>query len=186
MRFWFFFIIGISLLFPSCETPTSDLAKVLLPPLANIEIGKDAVLYYSDSAQVKALIQTGELTRYLDKAMEKEEFNQGVIVDFFDGSGNVYSRLESQTGERFPSKNQVIVRDSVVFTNFDNGNKLESEELFWDQNKKIIYTDRFVKLTTQEDTILSFGFKADENFTWYELKSIQGVKNMEESPKNRN
>jgi LPS export ABC transporter protein LptC len=175
MRAWLVFIL-LLFLGSSCDSPGSDLDKALLPPLANLEIGQEAVLYYSDSAQIKALIQTGVLTRYLDKSQEREEFSQGVLVDFFDPQGKVYSRLESKSGERFPTKNQVVVRDSVVFTNFDNGNRLESEELFWDQNQKLIYTDRFVKLTTLEDTLLSFGFRADENFTWYELKSIQGIK----------
>jgi LPS export ABC transporter protein LptC len=176
MRTWLVLFSSLLLGSSACDTPGSDLDKALLPPLANVEIGEEALLYFSDSAQIKALIQTRLLTRYLDKAQEREEFSQGLVVDFFDPQGKVYSRLESKTGERFPTKNLVVVRDSVVFTNFDNGNRLESEELFWDQNKKLIYTDRFVKLTTMEDTLLSFGFRADENFTWYELKSIQGVR----------
>lgn len=177
-KIYFIPIIFVFLL-TGCRQEKANISAVLPESLSDIEIGLDAKIYFSDSADVKALIQTKELIRYLEKGKNKEDFRKWVLVDFFDHSGKVFSSLESKNGERYPLKNEVVVRDSVVFTNFENGNRLETEELHWNQLSREIHTDRFVKLTTPTDTILSYGFRADENFTWYELRSIEGVRKIE-------
>ena len=179
MRFVFPFTLVIILLLASCKKEKTNLNAILPEDLSDIEIGIDARIYFSDSANVKALIQTGELVRYLERGKNKEDFRKWVLVEFFDLRGKVFSSLEAKRGERYPLKNEVTVRDSVVFTNYENGNRLETEELHWNQITREIYTDRFVKLTTPSDTILSYGFRADENFTWYELRSIEGVRKIE-------
>lgn len=165
---------------PSCKKDNLRLNTVLPEKMSDLEIGVDTRIIFSDSASVKAIISTGELIRYLGSGKNVEDFNKGVQVDFYDKDGNVFSKLESLNGQRFPIRNEVVVRDSVVFTNLKNGNRLETEELYWTQNTREIYTNRFVRITTLKDTILSYGFRADENFTWYELRSVEGIRRIEE------
>lgn len=179
MKRIYFIPVLFALLIAACRKEKTDISAILPEDLSDIEIGMDAKIYFSDSADVKALIQTKELVRYLEKGKNKEDFRRWVLVEFFNTEGKVFSSLESKNGERYPLKNEVVVRDSVVFTNFENGNRLETEELRWNQIKREIHTERFVKLTTPTDTILSYGFRADENFTWYELRSIEGVRKIE-------
>ena len=39
---------------------------------------------------------------------------------------------------------------------------------------EIIYTDQFVKITNPREVIYSYGFKADQNFTRYEVNQVKG------------
>lgn len=169
-----------SLLFFACNENEVKINSALPEKLSDMEIGVNTRIVFSDSATVKAVISTGELVRHLSSGKNIEDFSKGVQVDFFDDKKEVFSMLESKNGQRFPIKNEVVVRDSVVFTNLNNGNRLETEELFWTQNTREIYTNRFVRITTLKDTILSYGFRADENFTWYELRSVEGIRRIEE------
>jgi hypothetical protein len=46
--------------------------------------------------------------------------------------------------------------------------------LIWDEEKKIIYSNSFVKITTSDEIIYGRGMTANENFTDYVIKNITG------------
>jgi hypothetical protein len=47
----------------------------------------------------------------------------------------------------------------------ENNEKLETELLFWDQEKDRIYTDRFVKITNEDVISQGIGFESDTHLT---------------------
>lgn len=54
-------------------------------------------------------------------------------------------------------------RDEVVVINAE-GKKLETEQLFWDMKKEIIYSERYTKLTADGQILEgNNGFKSDQN-----------------------
>jgi hypothetical protein len=68
----------------------------------------------------------------------------------------------------------------------DRGERLNGPELIWDEKLKEIYTDRFVKITQADGSVVySYGFKSNEAFTRYELNAISGDMNVEESKKEK-
>ena len=54
------------------------------------------------------------------------------------------------------------------------GEQLNTEELYWDEKKETIYSEVFVKITTDEEIIMGEGFEADQNFTNYTLSKVTG------------
>ena len=50
------------------------------------------------------------------------------------------------------------------------GDKLETEILFWNQNNDLIYTDRFVKITNEDEIIQGTGFESDSRLTKRKIK----------------
>jgi hypothetical protein len=50
----------------------------------------------------------------------------------------------------------------VVVINESN-EKLETELLFWNQEKDKIYTDRFVKITSADEIVQGIGFESDSH-----------------------
>ena len=66
------------------------------------------------------------------------------------------------------------LKDSVVVINQTN-DKLETEQLFWDQQKDNIYTDRFVKMTNDDQTVLGTGFESDTHLNRRSIKNISGM-----------
>ena len=63
------------------------------------------------------------------------------------------------------------LRDSVVAINEKN-ERLETELLYWDQEKDRVYTDRAVRITSEDDIVLGIGLESDSRFTnWWILNS---------------
>jgi len=55
------------------------------------------------------------------------------------------------------------------------GEKLETELLFWDQRKDLIYTDRFVKITTEDQIIQGYGLESDPRLTRRKIKNLSAT-----------
>ena len=69
-------------------------------------------------------------------------------------------------------KNIMIVSENVVLES--NDNKLETEELVWDQYTDKIYTNLNVKITTSNEVIFGEGFISNPDFTEYSISKIHG------------
>ena len=92
-------------------------------------------------------------------------------MDFLEKDGTISSTLDAEHGERFSREKKVIVSDNVILRN-NLGEKLETNELIWDEVQGQVYTDRFVRITKPEEVILAYGFRANQDFTEYELLKV--------------
>ena len=138
-----------------------------------VETAKDVEILYSDSAQVRVKITGPTMLNYLDKKEPQQEFIDGVKVDFFDPDGTVSSQLTANYAIRLEKRNEVIVRDSVVWQSVKN-EKIETEELIWQETKERIYTDRFVVITRPDEIVYGHGFEANQDFSYSKINAIEG------------
>lgn len=139
----------------------------------NIETGKDVDIHYSDNGvtRIKAFGRT--VTRYTTQKPYLE-FSDGVTLDFYNSAGEVESKLTARYATVVENSNEMTARDSVVVVN-EKGERLDTDELIWDEQKKIIYSNTFVKITTADEIILGKGMTANQNFTDYVVKNISGT-----------
>ena len=146
---------------------------------ANIEKGKGIKMIYSDSAEVKMIVTAPVLERHIHPGREKEIFDKGILVTFMGNNGEPVSWLEANTAIREVKTGRITTKGRVEF--YDKVKKLESPELVWDERRKIVYTDKIVRVTdaVQGDTTYGFGFEANQNFTLFEIKKkVQGKVNI--------
>ena len=79
------------------------------------------------------------------------------------------------------SKTQVSeISGNVVVLNHTEKSKLETEQLFWDQNTAYFVTEKVFTLTTQKDTIYGIGFECKEDLSMYLAKKTTGKLETEE------
>jgi hypothetical protein len=52
--------------------------------------------------------------------------------------------------------------------------QLNTEQLFWDENKRLIFTSAPVKITTLNKVIFGKGLRANESFTDYTILHVYG------------
>lgn len=102
------------------------------------------------------------------------EFSDGMELLFYNNNGAVESRMTARYATVVENSNEMTARDSVVVIN-EKGERLDTDELIWDEQKKIIYSNSFVKITTADEIILGKGMTANQNFTDYVVKSISGT-----------
>jgi LPS export ABC transporter protein LptC len=75
------------------------------------------------------------------------EFKSGMKVVLFNKQND--SVIVTAKYAKCTNNNLWELRDSVVVIN-ENNDKLETELLFWNQEKDRIYSDRFVKMTSED------------------------------------
>jgi len=112
------------------------------------------------------------------------EWTEGVYVEYFDNSGNVTTVFSAnyvyytKTDELYRASGNVVVR------NFDTGDELTTEELFWDEKKEEYYTEKFVTIKSDGEVHTGEGLKANQDFTSYQILKPSGTFTLEDDPTN--
>ena len=165
-----YFLISLSLF--SCKNDPNEDKLIQSRPNVNLEQGKDVVINYSSEgvAKIKAVAATA--TRF---AKEKPymEFSDGIKILFYNSGHQVESTVTAKYATAYENSHSMTARDSVVVIN-NKGEILNTDELIWDEEKKIIYSNSFVKITTTDEIIYGKGMTANQNFTDYVIKNISG------------
>jgi LPS export ABC transporter protein LptC len=155
-----------------CVNDLAEIDRLFNETASSVEIAKDVEILYSDSAYVRVKITAPTLKRFVKDAKPRDEFPDGLHVDFIDKNGDVTSTLDALNGIRYTRDKIIIVRNNVILQN-TLGEKLETSELIWDEKDKLVYTEKYVKITKPEEIITAYGFNANQDFTEYELMSVQ-------------
>ena len=176
---WFVYLLVIM---TSCVVDIPDLSRYVGSGIENVEVATDIELTYTDSSHIVFTLKAPLLKRLYSKFSVTEEFPEGIEVAFYDPSGQPRSWLTADYATRDQANRKITVRKNVVLRN-DLGERMEGPELIWDEKAKEITTDRFVRITKADGSVIySYGFKSNESFTRYELQAVSGdmyIKQME-------
>ncbi len=174
-----FSILLVSIVFlPSCVVDQADLSRYIGSKVDNVEEARDLDVTYTDSSKIIFTLQAPLSRRIFEQRTIKEEFPEGISVAFYDQSQKPKSWLTSDFAIRDQANRLITVQKNVILRN-DQNEKLEGPELIWDEKSKEIYTDRFVKITRADGSVVySYGFKSNERFTRYELNAVSGDMNI--------
>lgn len=157
----------------ACVNDMKEVQQTVSAAEPNVEKGKDIVLHYSEDGLIKIRIQAPALDRY-NTEEPYTEFSEGLHVDFYNDSSKVISVLTANYGIRYEKELKTIVRNNVVVVN-ENGEQLNTEELVWDERRNLIYSEKFVKITTDNEVLYGEGLEADERMTRYKILKPQGT-----------
>jgi LPS export ABC transporter protein LptC len=135
---------------------------------------------YTDSARLKAIISTPLMIRFPERKNPYSEMPKGLSAQFYNDQGEPNSRLSANYGINFEQQKLIQLRDSVRVYN-TMGEELKSEELYWDQVRKKIYTNTYVVIKRAGDTIRGDGFESNENFTKYRITKPHGRVKLKEN-----
>ena len=106
--------------------------------------------------------------------IEKNIFPKGLRVFVYNQKLDTIATISSDFAIQNKNKNLVEVKKNVVLKN-DQNEQLNTEKLFWDKDKKQIYTDDFVTINTENEIIMGYGFLTDQTFSTYSLSNITGT-----------
>jgi len=139
-----------------------------------VEEAKNIESYLSQESKVKAKLTAPLMFRYETDTVYFE-FPKTLHVDFYDDSTKIESWLDSKHGKYFENLNKVYLWDSVVVIN-RNGDTLKSADLWWDQNAKLFYTDKYAEYRTKEKQIFpGKGLEATQDFARITFKQPTGT-----------
>lgn len=136
-------------------------------------IGENIEVMYSDSGKVKVQLHAEELKQFNKAEKPYSEFPRGLIVYFFDDSLQIESEISADYAIYNNEDKLWHAKGNVIAKNLKNGYRLDSEELYWDEEKEEIYSTTFTKIVNENGTFYGQeGFKSNQNFTKYQLIGV--------------
>ena len=132
--------------------------RQLIPSLHGVDI----ITLISDSGVTRYRI-TAPVWSIFDRAEPPFwEFPEGVILERFDIYLNVDANIRSDYAKYYEREELWILRGNVDATNLE-GERFETERLFWDQRAEKIHSDTLVRITDPTGLIMyGDGFVSDQ------------------------
>ncbi len=157
----------------SCENKIDFIPKSDLLTLPSLTV-KDFETVYSDSGRLQLILSAPLMEQYDNTDAPYYEFKSGIRVTFYDGHTDPTGYVTSKYARYTKSNSLWELRDSVVVVNSGN-DKLETEVLYWDQPKNLIYSDRFVKITNEDQIVMGTGFESDPRLSKRKIKKVSAT-----------
>jgi len=155
----------------------NDLSK-LPPDISNRDWendrATDVTFIYSQKGKTKAKLHTREFIKNDNARPPYMDMLKGVKVDFYDNDLQIESTLTARYARYYTQSENILVRDSVVVVN-KRGEKLETEELVWNQKLEKFYSEKFVRITSQGQVSYGDGLEANQDFTWFRINNQRGT-----------
>ena len=163
----------------ACENDLKEVERISSQKIEDpVDISYGVTVIFSDSAHVKAKMTSPELKHFNTKE-PYYEFPQGGLLILLDKDGNETERVTAEYAIQRENTGLTELRKNVVVTRSD-GLVIKSEELIWDENKKIFYSNLPVKLIRQGTEQNGTSFWANEDFSIVEATSLIGDFNLGE------
>jgi LPS export ABC transporter protein LptC len=134
----------------SCENDEKKI-QALTEKRVMKEEAKEVECYLSQQGEMKATLKAPTMLRVMGDTLYTE-FPKTLHVDFYNDSVQIESWLDAKYGKYFEQLNKVYLRDSVVVIN-TAGDTLLTPDLWWDQNTKLLYTDKVAQFHTKDKHI---------------------------------
>ncbi len=162
----------IILFIASCGRDKNEIEYIIDEDQLNYEEALDVNMIYSDSAIIRVNITGPKMLRHLDKDNPRQEFPEGVKVMFYSPNRRSQSVLTAKHATRYDKTNQIHIKDSVVWLSND-GKKLETEELIWEERKERVFTNSFVIISKPDEVVYGHGFEANQDFTEWTINAVE-------------
>ena len=166
-------VFVVILLVISCENKIDKIPKSDLLTLPSVTF-KDSETFLTDSGKLQLVMSFPILEQYDNREDPYTEFTSGISVIFYDGKTEPVATTTAKYAKYTKTNQTWELKDSVVVVN-ESKDKLETELLYWNQDKDLIYTDRFVKITNKEQIIQGFGFESDSRLVKRRIKKVNAI-----------
>jgi len=108
------------------------------------------------------------------------EWPSGLFLEYFDDSGLPSSTFRSNYAIKIAEENLYMGEGNVIVKNLQNGDELNTEQLFWDPNNETFYTEKFVTIISDGEVHTGEGLTANQDFTSYQILKPSGTLQIEE------
>lgn len=148
--------------------------KVVMKEEANI-----VEAFMSQDGKMKARLTAPLMYRVAEDTVYTE-FPNTMHVDFYDSLVKKETWLDCKYGKYYENLNKVYLKDSVVVITI-KGDTLKCQDLWWDQNTKLFYTDNYAEYRTLDKKIYpGKGLEATQDFSRVTFREVTGVLKVKE------
>jgi LPS export ABC transporter protein LptC len=129
----------------------------------------------TENGKVKGKLMA-RLTEQFDGIVEPYvNFNKGISIVAYDKDNKIQNSLTADKAKFYTTKKTWEATGNVIITNIV-GDIFRTEKLYGDDKVKKYYTDKLVKITKSDGTVLyaKSGFESNSDFTIYQYINVSG------------
>lgn len=133
----------------------------------------------SDSGTIRYKIITEEWLIYNQRNPPFWAFEKGIYLEKFDSVFHVDASIKADTAYYYEPKKLWELRGNVHIQN-QQGDKFDTELLFWDQTKEKIYSDKYIRIEQIDKILTGYGFESNQQLTAYQIFNNTGIFTVED------
>ena len=169
-------------LFPSCTEEEVQYADAIenrdsLPMLMSIGVST----LISDSGIISYRLITEDWYLYDRTRPRRWSFEKGLFMEKFNKSFEIEAYINCDTAYYNTDDRIWELRGRVSVRN-SRGETFKTSKLFWDQTKKMIYSDQYMEINGIDRRLSGYNFYSNEQMTDYEIHSSKGAFPVSENP----
>ncbi|MGC1204257.1 MAG: LPS export ABC transporter periplasmic protein LptC [Flavobacteriaceae bacterium] len=165
-------------MFFSCNNSYNEVKKMGISENEPIGIAEHINLKYTDSGRVTANLLSAKMLDFSNRDFPYYEFTNGVTLYLFDDE-NKKSTVVSDYAITYDKTNLIDLQGNVKIITQTN-DTLFAEQLYYDQKKEWLYTNKPVTFRTGFDLIHGNGFDSNSKFTNAEVLEVTGIITLDE------
>lgn len=168
-------VVMLLLFMASCGKENKEVVNVTFDPENT---------YTMKATDVSSLISDSGITRYRLKAKEwqvygkaKEPwwyFPEGIYVEKFDTLFRTEASIRADTAYYYDKKGLWELIGNVEVESL-KGERFETPQLFWNQKKEKVYSEKYMRIEQEDKIITGIGFESNQNMTQYKIFNSQGI-----------
>lgn len=169
-------LLLLALLQGSCENDIERINMLTDETIAPTLQGTNIEVIYSDSAKVQVQILAPFYKQYPTAERPYMVFEKGLEVYFYDDSAKIESELRADYTIYYMEERLWHATGNVVAQKFGSGDALYTDELFWNENEELIYSDSYTRVHSEGNTLYGKkGFRSHQSLSNWQLIGSSGT-----------
>lgn len=162
-------LCAASLLVSSCKDDNvTEMVDAVDPENFATMTSRDVSSLISDSGITRYRIETPLWLVYDEAKDARWTFPEGLHIEKFDDNFKRDATIDCDSATYFKER-KLWRLDGYVDIKNELGEKFLTEQLFWDQNRKKVYSDSFIHIERADRVIEGYGFVSNERMTSFRV-----------------
>lgn len=133
-----------------------------------VQVVRDMQVVQSDRGETEMRMHAPLMQRFeffKDSMLQSYElYAEGFFVDAYTENGQLETSISSRKARHVttPGRESWSAFGDVVVTNHIKGERMETDTLYWNREEQRIYTDCYVRLSSESSLMQGYGMTSDE------------------------
>ncbi|MES2545980.1 MAG: LPS export ABC transporter periplasmic protein LptC [Bacteroidota bacterium] len=167
-----FYLVIIAMILNSCESNFKEVQKINFSEFTPSGEADDFNLKYTDSGKIKSILISPKMLDYATVEFPFTEFPKGINVTIFDPKEKK-TFVKANYAVTYKGTDLIDLQGNVTISN-ETGQKLETEQLYFDQKNEWFYTEKKFKFSDPKGVSYGEGIDFSKDFKIVNSQRISG------------
>ena len=159
--------LAVAFIVFSCKGNLSEAEKLDLSQTP-LQVVDSMFFVQTENGKLRMRVEAPVMEVYDHDSLSYELFPQGISVYGYAENGSLETTIRSRQARHDMAKGgkedeKWSAFGNVVIRNIVNQETMETDTIYWDQAKREIYTDCYVKLYSRQGFLQGYGMRSDEH-----------------------